>query len=292
MTSDAATDKAKILGWEGAMTQIGVKTAANTPMSLVAPFDFDRLVAAIERCAVALETLASDVKPPAATPLEAFKPTESYPKNGLHCSVCGYPQHETPGGACCANGHGGARGVPVWPEAKEIGQRLAEQAAQYKASAAGLRGPTPAGVAAATLAAPDDPQREGVPGTPAAEPGPTAQPTAAVVTPSAATPPTASSWADEAAALEEKFAECEAAKRVLGDDLYHAVWATPLLDRVELGAAVALRDRAITVLGSREAFERARDASGVASGKLPTGEHARRIVLEHVVPAAERGGAK
>lgn len=34
-----------------------------------------------------------------------------FPLNGLVCSVCGEPQHETPYGDVCENGHGGAPGV-------------------------------------------------------------------------------------------------------------------------------------------------------------------------------------
>ena len=34
-----------------------------------------------------------------------------FPLNGLACSICGEPQHETPYGDVCENGHGGAPGV-------------------------------------------------------------------------------------------------------------------------------------------------------------------------------------
>jgi len=33
---------------------------------------------------------------------------DSYPLLGTLCSDCGLPQYDTPGGACCNNGHGGA----------------------------------------------------------------------------------------------------------------------------------------------------------------------------------------
>lgn len=36
---------------------------------------------------------------------------ESYPTNGLICPECFSPQHATPGGASCRNGHGGLEGV-------------------------------------------------------------------------------------------------------------------------------------------------------------------------------------
>jgi hypothetical protein len=36
------------------------------------------------------------------------KPVDSYPPLGTLCSDCGLPQYDTPGGACCNNGHGGA----------------------------------------------------------------------------------------------------------------------------------------------------------------------------------------
>jgi hypothetical protein len=36
---------------------------------------------------------------------------QDYPENGLLCSLCREPQHESPGGAVCGNGHGGAPGV-------------------------------------------------------------------------------------------------------------------------------------------------------------------------------------
>lgn len=42
-------------------------------------------------------------------------PFESYPLNGLACSVCGKPQRKTPGGQACENGHGGAEGVDLSP---------------------------------------------------------------------------------------------------------------------------------------------------------------------------------
>jgi predicted house-cleaning noncanonical NTP pyrophosphatase (MazG superfamily) len=32
---------------------------------------------------------------------------------GMKCSVCGEPQHGTPSGVMCPNGHGGAPGVPI-----------------------------------------------------------------------------------------------------------------------------------------------------------------------------------
>lgn len=35
----------------------------------------------------------------------------TYPPNGLLCSECGQPQYDTPYGAVCMNGHGGAPGV-------------------------------------------------------------------------------------------------------------------------------------------------------------------------------------
>jgi hypothetical protein len=36
------------------------------------------------------------------------KPVDSFPPLGTHCSVCGMPQYDTPGGPSCINGHGGA----------------------------------------------------------------------------------------------------------------------------------------------------------------------------------------
>jgi hypothetical protein len=44
--------------------------------------------------------------------LEDEGPAEAYPLNGLLCPECGTPQYDTPGGACCKNGHGGLQGVP------------------------------------------------------------------------------------------------------------------------------------------------------------------------------------
>lgn len=43
-------------------------------------------------------------------------PATAYPANGLACSVCGKPQHTTPGGPSCENGHGGADGVDLSPQ--------------------------------------------------------------------------------------------------------------------------------------------------------------------------------
>lgn len=40
-------------------------------------------------------------------------PVEKCPTNGLSCDECGAPQHTTPGGPSCVNGHGGAAGVPI-----------------------------------------------------------------------------------------------------------------------------------------------------------------------------------
>jgi hypothetical protein len=49
---------------------------------------------------------------------DAPPPIESFPKNGLLCSLCGKPQHETPSGAACTTeGHGGAPGVEPAPPA-------------------------------------------------------------------------------------------------------------------------------------------------------------------------------
>ena len=49
-------------------------------------------------------------------PRPAFRPTEEYPRNMLFCCGCNEPQHVTPGGVCCVNGHGGADGVPRSPK--------------------------------------------------------------------------------------------------------------------------------------------------------------------------------
>jgi hypothetical protein len=49
---------------------------------------------------------------PKAAPLfdrpDETEPFESFPLMGTHCGACGEPQRMTPGGASCANGHGGA----------------------------------------------------------------------------------------------------------------------------------------------------------------------------------------
>ncbi len=37
-------------------------------------------------------------------------PAHAYPANGKFCSVCDFPQYDTPHGAVCAEGHGGASG--------------------------------------------------------------------------------------------------------------------------------------------------------------------------------------
>lgn len=39
-------------------------------------------------------------------------PATAYQPNGLRCVVCKMRQYETPSGACCPQGHGGADGVP------------------------------------------------------------------------------------------------------------------------------------------------------------------------------------
>jgi hypothetical protein len=39
------------------------------------------------------------------------KPVDQYPPSGLYCPECRSPQFNTPGGSCCANGHGGLEGV-------------------------------------------------------------------------------------------------------------------------------------------------------------------------------------
>lgn len=46
---------------------------------------------------------------PGHGPTTEQTPITSYPLTGTKCSVCGEPQHDTPGGPCCASGeHGGA----------------------------------------------------------------------------------------------------------------------------------------------------------------------------------------
>lgn len=39
------------------------------------------------------------------------KAVDQYPPTGLYCPECRSPQFDTPGGACCENGHGGLEGV-------------------------------------------------------------------------------------------------------------------------------------------------------------------------------------
>ena len=74
---------------------------------LVVADDVGDLVKVVEQCANEGDRRAMaalrKLRPP---PLEwSF---ESYPLTGTVCSVCGEPQRQTPGGASCPNGHGGA----------------------------------------------------------------------------------------------------------------------------------------------------------------------------------------
>lgn len=56
----------------------------------------------------------ADPYPRPGVPLKVVPPKEatfdSFPLNGLFCSVCTAPQRTTPGGASCINGHGGVEG--------------------------------------------------------------------------------------------------------------------------------------------------------------------------------------
>lgn len=53
---------------------------------------------------------SEDTEEPEITeaPAEKSKDVKDFPLSGTLCSVCGEPQHKTPGGDCCKNGHGGA----------------------------------------------------------------------------------------------------------------------------------------------------------------------------------------
>lgn len=258
MTSDMTTDKDRIPS--GAIRisdgqNVNWEAPPAAPGAWFKAFDFQRLAVAIERCATALETLASDVKPPASQALVQV-------------------------------------GIP--PEGKTLLQSIAEQAPEHKRQAEAVK------ILEAPAATPvkTDPQ-VGVPGTLAAEPGPSAASQFAepAKVETSALPSTASpvedvtkkienlDWNDEAASLEKTFADNEAAKRILGDALYAEVWVTPLQEQASIATATALRDVTIKTLGSRAAFERARDATGIRAGTIPNGEQARRLVLKHVVKA-------
>lgn len=78
---------------------------------LVMAGDVEELVKAVELCASDGGCRAMGVLRKLRQPQEG--PFESYPLTGTTCSVCREPQRQTPGGASCSNGHGGAE--PVSP---------------------------------------------------------------------------------------------------------------------------------------------------------------------------------
>lgn len=51
---------------------------------------------------------------------------ELYPKTGKACSVCRAPQYRVPAGDICQNGHGGAPGIPLYPELAKMKSVQAE----------------------------------------------------------------------------------------------------------------------------------------------------------------------
>jgi len=94
-----------------------------------------------------------------------------------------------------------------------------------------------------------------------------------------------------AADLQDELERQEAAKFLLGADLYAAVWAVDVAGMLPLATAKALRDFGVKAVGEKS-FARARDLIGVVAGTLPTGKQARELVLYHLTTIAAPEGGK
>jgi hypothetical protein len=252
--------------------------------------DFETtLVDLVKRCAVALETLASDVRPTAEKPLEHPAQAALDRLSRPHVCTVLVPVDDGSGVFVCANCGKRTRQDPTGAasEAASNTQPLREEGGLGAAAAISPQSPTTAAAVAAPPSSPaststasgDIAGRPGVPN----QDGVTRGPEAVSVAPPTPSPGTSTTHGAE---LAEAVDARDWLTRALGERL--AAEVARLGDaQVDESLAADVRQHGADLLGV-EAFTKGVRRIGVKKGAVPNGALLRRVAIEVVLPEIER----
>lgn len=280
-----------------------MKTASNTSMALAAPSEpIDRLVSVLERCAVALERIASQGEVPEDPPVRdtrgvssaLFKPAtarhhvrddETTTRDLFTCKVCGLSEGELTTECPGEKPPKGFAERVYKAELDFVGgewrpssmlAKLASTADRYSRDGNARAMPIPHLPEAAATGAAHKPAGVGpepAKGNPAPKP---------LTTPTPAAAPQTLVASHLAAQLEAQIKLGERIVAVLGRDLGGRVAILGDETR-DVALAMAVKQHAVNLLTEPE-FDRARATLGVKPGECPDGATLRRFALEIVEP--------